>query len=97
MKTILHRLTALLLAPLATLHAADLPKPAPKPNIVFIFTDDQRFDTIGALGNPVIKTPNLDRLGPAWQLTDTTTHPVQRHRSSQRRTREGSQKSWPAR
>ena len=33
-----------------------------KPNLLFIFTDDQRFDTIGALGNPHIKTPNLDRL-----------------------------------
>ncbi len=33
-----------------------------KPNVVFLFTDDQRADTIGALGNPVIHTPNLDRL-----------------------------------
>ena len=32
------------------------------PNIVFFFTDDQRFDTIAALGNKEIKTPNLDRL-----------------------------------
>ena len=29
---------------------------------VHIFVDQQRFDTIGALGNPVIKTPNIDRL-----------------------------------
>jgi len=35
---------------------------APATNIVFIFADDQRADTIAALGNPVIKTPNLDRL-----------------------------------
>ncbi len=33
-----------------------------KPNIVFLFTDDQRFDTIHALGNEVIQTPNMDRL-----------------------------------
>jgi len=33
-----------------------------RPNILHIFTDQQRFDTIAALGNPVIKTPNLDRL-----------------------------------
>jgi arylsulfatase A-like enzyme len=33
-----------------------------KPNILFFFADDQRADTIAALGNPVIKTPNLDRL-----------------------------------
>jgi len=33
-----------------------------KPNIVFILTDDQRFDTIGALNCPHIDTPNLDRM-----------------------------------
>ena len=33
-----------------------------RPNVVFILTDDQRFDTIHALGNNEISTPNLDRL-----------------------------------
>jgi arylsulfatase A-like enzyme len=33
-----------------------------RPNILFLFTDDQRFDTIHALGNAAIQTPNLDRL-----------------------------------
>ncbi|MBM4041502.1 MAG: hypothetical protein FJ290_23620 [Planctomycetes bacterium] len=33
-----------------------------KPNVLFLFTDDQREDTIGALGNPHVKTPNLDAL-----------------------------------
>ncbi len=33
-----------------------------KPNVLFFFTDDQRFDTIGALGDPRVKTPNLDKL-----------------------------------
>lgn len=33
-----------------------------KPNVLFIVTDDQRFDTIHALGNKEIITPNLDRL-----------------------------------
>ncbi len=33
-----------------------------RPNIVFLFADDQRADTIGAHGNPHIDTPNLDRL-----------------------------------
>lgn len=32
------------------------------PNIVFILSDDQRPDTIRALGNKHIRTPNLDRL-----------------------------------
>ncbi|MFI3325922.1 MAG: sulfatase-like hydrolase/transferase [Clostridia bacterium] len=31
-----------------------------KPNILFFLTDDQRFDTIHALGNDEIQTPNLD-------------------------------------
>ena len=33
-----------------------------RPDIIFFFTDDQRFDTIGALGNPTIHTPNFDSL-----------------------------------
>ena len=33
-----------------------------KPNVLFIVTDDQRFDTIHGLGNDEIITPNLDRL-----------------------------------
>jgi arylsulfatase A-like enzyme len=35
---------------------------ASRPNVLFFFTDDQRTDTIHALGNKQIKTPNLDRL-----------------------------------
>ncbi len=33
-----------------------------RPNVLFLFTDDQRADTIAALGNKHIKTPHLDRL-----------------------------------
>lgn len=33
-----------------------------KPNILFLFADDQRADTIGAWGNSHIRTPNLDTL-----------------------------------
>ena len=35
---------------------------ATKPNILFLFADDQAFETIGALGHTDIETPNLDRL-----------------------------------
>ena len=35
---------------------------AQKPNIILLFADDQRADTIGAHGNPHIKTPHLDGL-----------------------------------
>ena len=33
-----------------------------RPNFIFIITDQQRFDTINALGFPHVDTPNLDRL-----------------------------------
>ena len=33
-----------------------------QPNVLFVMTDQQRFDTIAALGNRHIYTPNLDRL-----------------------------------
>ena len=36
--------------------------PPARPNILFLFSDDQRFDTLAAQGNPHIQTPNLDRL-----------------------------------
>lgn len=34
----------------------------PSPNILFVMTDQQRFDTIAALGHAPARTPNLDRL-----------------------------------
>ncbi len=33
-----------------------------KPNIIFILTDDQRFDALGYAGNKLISTPEMDRL-----------------------------------
>ena len=33
-----------------------------KPNIVFILTDDQGYGDLSCHGNPILKTPNLDRL-----------------------------------
>jgi len=33
-----------------------------RPNVLFLVTDDQRADTIGALGNSIVKTPNIDKL-----------------------------------
>jgi arylsulfatase len=35
---------------------------ADRPNILWYCTDQQRFDTIAALGNPVIRTPTVDAL-----------------------------------
>jgi hypothetical protein len=34
----------------------------PPPNIVFVITDDQGYGDLGHTGNPVIKTPHIDRL-----------------------------------
>ena len=56
MKTILF---CLALASSAAVAAEGLPK---RPNILFLFTDDQRWDTVHALGNSEIKTPAFDRL-----------------------------------
>lgn len=33
-----------------------------RPNIIFILTDDQRWDALGFSGNPIIQTPEMDRL-----------------------------------
>jgi len=35
---------------------------ASKPNIVFVFSDQQRWDTVGCYGQPLPITPNLDRM-----------------------------------
>ena len=52
--------SALLLAPLAALHAADVP--AKKPNIVFILADDLGYGDLGSFGQRIIHTPTLDKL-----------------------------------
>jgi len=36
--------------------------PAGRPNIVFILTDDQRYDAMSCAGHPWLKTPHMDRL-----------------------------------
>jgi arylsulfatase A-like enzyme len=42
--------------------AAAEPLAGRKPNVVFVLTDDQGYGDLSAHGNPVLKTPNLDRL-----------------------------------
>jgi arylsulfatase A-like enzyme len=55
-------LSALLLAPLAALHAADAPKEVAKPNIVVILADDLGYADLGCQGSPDVKTPNMNSL-----------------------------------
>jgi arylsulfatase A-like enzyme len=50
------------LSPAVAARGAEVPAAAGRPNVVLIVSDDQRADTIHALGNPLIRTPNLDRL-----------------------------------
>ena len=33
-----------------------------RPNIIFLLTDDQRFDALGCMGNSEIQTPRIDEL-----------------------------------
>ena len=52
-----------LIALFCLLLAAGLASAAPaRPNVLVLFSDDQRADTIAALGNPHIRTPHLDSL-----------------------------------
>ena len=60
MKT-LSTIAALLLAPLAVLHAVDAPKPT-RPNILFIMVDEMKWNVMSCAGHEIVKTPNLDRL-----------------------------------
>lgn len=32
-------------------------------NVLLLFADQFRIDALGRAGNPVVRTPNLDRLG----------------------------------
>ena len=59
------RLASLLLCGLAAASfssAQTAPLAGSRPNIIFILTDDQGYGDISAHGNPILKTPNLDRL-----------------------------------
>ena len=51
--------------------------PLPKPNVIVILTDDQGYGELGVTGNPVIRTPSLDRFaGQSVSLTDFSVMPV---------------------
>jgi arylsulfatase A-like enzyme len=52
--------TILILVPLTSLPADH--QVAERPNIIFLLTDDQRWDTLGCMGNEAMRTPAIDRL-----------------------------------
>ena len=44
---------------------------ATRPNVVIVMTDDQGYGDLSCHGNPILKTPNLDKLhGESVRLTD---------------------------
>src|SRR2546423_15508245 len=51
--------TCLIGAAASAIRAADAPA---RPNVVFIIMDDLRWDELGCLGHPFVKTPNADRI-----------------------------------
>lgn len=60
--TLLRSLLLVSLSPLLPFTATAAASAASQPNIVFVITDDQGYGDLGFTGNPVVKTPHLDRL-----------------------------------
>jgi arylsulfatase A-like enzyme len=58
MKNLLQSACIALIGMLSTLVTTT----AKQPNIIFLITDDQGYGDISAHGNPILKTPNLDKL-----------------------------------
>ena len=53
------------------------PRPATRPNVLVVITDDQGYGDLGCHGNPVLKTPNLDAFAKdSVQLTHFYVSPV---------------------
>lgn len=57
-----RRLLSLGLAAVGLAYGGHAVQGAPRPNILFLFSDDHRADCLGAYGNKHVRTPHLDRL-----------------------------------
>ena len=48
-----------------------------RPNVVLIMTDDQGYGDLGATGNPLIQTPNIDAMAArSGSMENFYVHPV---------------------
>ena len=45
-------------------------------NVLFLFPDQMRGQAMGCMGNPDVKTPNLDKLGPPRVCSSATISPT---------------------
>jgi arylsulfatase len=69
-------LLGLLLSASTAVQAAD-PANVKRPNVLILLTDDQGYGDLSCLGNPVLKTPNMDRLhGESVRFTDFHVSPM---------------------
>ena len=48
--------------PVPVTETTDSATAPPPPNIIFLLTDDQRWDAVGFMGNDIVRTPHLDSL-----------------------------------
>ena len=60
--------------------AAEKGTPDNRPNIVFLMTDDQRWDTLGCYGRTDVITPNIDRLAEQGVAFDNAFYAVNEKR-----------------
>lgn len=58
----MKKLMMILLIGISAVNTAWTATRSGRPNVLFILTDDQRYDALSCMGHPHLKTPNIDRL-----------------------------------
>jgi len=58
----MKRLLTILFVGMALINSAWAGNRAKRPNVLFILTDDQRYDALSCMGHAHLKTPNIDQL-----------------------------------
>lgn len=75
--TVISVFVSLLMTGCSIIKITNQPKKADKPNIVLVITDDQGYGDVALHGNPIIQTPNIDKLGQeSIRLTDYHVSPT---------------------